>query len=534
MVAPSQSAETWLVNLPATPRQSWTGFLVALGLVAGLGVAAPFADVPLPRLDAFIPAVEVAVVITDLMTAILLFSLARIYHSRAVLALASGYLFTALIVIPHVLTFPGAFASTGLLGAGLQSTGWLYTFWHLGFPVSMLGYACLKDDKLTETITEAASPFGTRWCVVGVIILVCGFTWLATAGEAFLPRLFLDSTHVSPFSHYILAFEALICVVAFALVWRKRYSVLDQWLMIVAVAFLSEVIINGLLISARFTLGWYVSRIFTIFTSTTVLAALFSETTRLYGRLARSNAMLLREQNSRLMNLEALAASIAHEVRQPLSYVVMGGGALLRYLADIPPKLAEARSTAEKIVAAGHRTSEILDDIRQLFGATDAPKDSVDLNDLSLGVLRAFDGELRKHNVAMRVELKEKMPEIIGHRGQLQEVMVNLVQNAIDAMDLVDEDHRVLRVKTEYSGNGAIIVEVEDTGPGIDSKKANKIFDAFFTTKPHGMGLGLAICRMIVERHGGHLVVSSAKPHGAVFRIMLPQMERMPDRELAA
>jgi signal transduction histidine kinase len=244
--------------------------------------------------------------------------------------------------------------------------------------------------------------------------------------------------------------------------------------------------------------------------------------------------MLLREQNSRLMNLEALAASIAHEVRQPLSYVVMGGGALVRYLADMPPKLAEARSTAEKIVAAGHRTSEILDDIRQLFGATDAPKDSVDLNDLSLGVLRAFDGELRKHNVAMRVELKEKMPEIIGHRGQLQEVMVNLVQNAIDAMDLVDEDHRVLRVKTEYSGNGAIIVEVEDTGPGIDSKKANKIFDAFFTTKPHGMGLGLAICRMIVERHGGHLVVSSAKPHGAVFRIMLPQMERMPDRELAA
>jgi Membrane-associated sensor, integral membrane domain len=140
MVTRSESAETWLINLPASPRQSRIGFLVAIALIAGLGVTAPFADVPLPRIDAFIPTVEVAVIITDFITAVLLFSLVRIYHSRAVLALASGYLFTALIVIPHVLTFPGAFAPTGLLGPGLQSTGWLYTFWHLGFPLGMLGF----------------------------------------------------------------------------------------------------------------------------------------------------------------------------------------------------------------------------------------------------------------------------------------------------------------------------------------------------------------------------------------------------------
>jgi signal transduction histidine kinase len=534
MVTRSESAETWLVNLPATPRQNRIIFLVALALVAGLGVTAPFADMPLPQIAAFIPTVEVAVIITDFITAILLFSLARIYHSRAVLALASGYLFTALIVVPHVLTFPGAFAPTGLLRAGLQSTGWLYTFWHLGFPLGMLIYACLKDEELPEPITGASNPFGVRWSLVIVIILVCVLTWLAIAGDPFLPPLFLDATHISPFSQYVLTFEALICAVAVALVWRKRRSVLDQWLLIVALAFLSELVINGLLISARFTLGWYVSRIFSIFTSTIVLAALLSETTRLYGRLARSNATLLREQNNRLMNLEALAASIAHEVRQPLTSIVMGGSALLRFLPDTPPKLEKARLTAERMITAGHRSSEILEDIRKLFGTTERPQEPVEVNDLTLSVLRAFDGDLKKHNVATRVDLKAELPQIVGHRGQLQEVLVNLIQNAIDAMKMVDDDSRVLRVKTGYNEDDAISVEIEDTGPGIDSKRSNKVFDAFFTTKPHGMGLGLAICRMIVERHGGQLVVSAADPHGAVFRIILPQIKLAPDRELAA
>jgi signal transduction histidine kinase len=529
----SDSAETWLVNLPTSPRQSRISFLVAVVLIAGLGATAPFADVQLPRIDAFIPAAEIAVIITDFITAALLFSLARIYHSRAVLALASGYLFTALIVIPHVLTFPGAFTPTGLLRAGPQTTGWLYTFWHFAFPTSMLVYSHLKDEKSTETVTQA-SDFAVRWSVATVIILVFGLTWLAIAGDPFLPRVFLDATHLSPFSHYVITFEALICVVAFALVWRRRRSVLDQWLMIVALAFFSELVINGLLISERFTLGWYVSRIFSIFTSTIVLVVLLSETTRLYGRLARSNALLLREKKNRLTNLEALAASIAHEVRQPLTSIVMSSSALQRFIGDTPPKLEKAHITSERISAAAHRASQILDDIRKLFGTDERAQDPVDVNALILTALRAFDSDLKKHNIATRVELKSELPQIIGHSGQLQEVLVNLIQNAIDAMDMVDDDRRILRVKTEYNGNNAIRVEIEDTGPGIDPKKSNSIFDAFFTTKPHGMGLGLAICRMIIEHHGGQLVVSSAHPHGAVFRITLPQVKRIADRELAA
>ena len=138
---------------------------------------------------------------------------------------------------------------------------------------------------------------------------------------------------------------------------------------------------------------------------------------------------------------------------------------------------------------------------------------------------RALDGELKNHNVVTCTNLKPELPPIMGHSGQLQQVIVNLIQNAIDAMDSVDSDRRVLQLKTEHDGGDAIRITVEDTGPGIDPKKSDDMFGAFFTTKSHGMGLGLAICRMIVERHDGELSVTSANPHGAIFRVKLLQKE---------
>jgi signal transduction histidine kinase len=256
-----------------------------------------------------------------------------------------------------------------------------------------------------------------------------------------------------------------------------------------------------------------------------VLAALFAERRQSEARLTSSNMMLERERSNKLMNLEAMAASISHEVRQPLTGMTLNGTALLRYLGDTPPKLEKARSAAEKVIAGGHRISQILDDIRNLFGATERKPGPVDMNDLALGALRASDGELKNHNIVTRTHLKPELPPVTGHSGQLQQVIVNLIQNAIDAMDSVDSDRRVLQVSTKHDGGDAISITIEDTGPGIDPKKADDMFGAFFTTKPHGMGLGLAICRMIVERHDGELSVSSADPHGAIFRIKLPQMK---------
>jgi signal transduction histidine kinase len=192
--------------------------------------------------------------------------------------------------------------------------------------------------------------------------------------------------------------------------------------------------------------------------------------------------------------------------------------------ANCDVRLDKIRSAAEGMIAAAHRASQILDDIRNLFGSAKHAQSPVDMNDLAVKALHDLDSELKGHNIVTRIRLTSQLPPIMGHSGQLQEVIVNLIQNAVDAMDSVDNDGRVMQVRTEHRGD-AVNVEIEDTGPGIDPKQTDNIFDAFFTTKPHGMGLGLAICRMIVERHEGRLDVSSANPHGAIFRITLPQMK---------
>jgi C4-dicarboxylate-specific signal transduction histidine kinase len=233
--------------------------------------------------------------------------------------------------------------------------------------------------------------------------------------------------------------------------------------------------------------------------------------------------MLERERSNKLMNLEAMAGSISHEIKQPLTGITLSGSALVRYLEDTPPKLDKARSAAAKVITGGHRIGQILDDIRNLFGKSERVPSRVNMNDLAREALRALDGELKNHNVVTRTHLKPGLPPIMGHGGQLQQVIVNLIQNAIDAMDSVDSGRRALLLRTEHNGGDAISITVEDTGPGIDPKKSDDMFGAFFTTKPHGMGLGLAICRMIIERHDGELSVSSAIPHGAIFRIKLPQ-----------
>ena len=517
------NTEVRLFALPATPRQTRVALALASALLLGLGALAPFADIPLPRNNAFVPTLEGVVVITNFITSVLLFSQSWVSRSRALLALASGYLFTSLIAISHVLTFPGAFSPNGLFGAGLQTAGWLYVFWHFGLPTAIIVYACLKDEEVKALPTKASTLDAVSRSIVIVLSLVCGLTLLVTAGARFLPPVFLDGIHLAPLARYLLAFNVLLGAVALGLLWIQRRSVLDQWLMVVSLALISELLVNALLISARFTVGWYISRVFAIATSTIVLAVLLQETVVLYGRIARSNTMLVRERNNRLMTLEAVVAAIKHEVRQPLMMVTLNGETIQLCLREVPPELNEARLAAADVIAAGHRISEMLDNIGNLFGKTKAEPSPVDVNDLALVALRTLDKELKDRRVGTHVELTSELPLVMGHRGQLLEVIVNLIQNAIEAMEALDDKQRGLQVKTERHGAKAIKIMIADTGPGIDAKKSDEMFQAFFTTKSQGMGLGLAICRMIVESHGGQLTVSSATPHGAIFQMILPQ-----------
>ncbi len=215
-----------LATLPPTPGQRRLALIVTVGMLLAFGLAAPFATIKLPNIPAFIPSLGGVLCVSGLITATLLLSQFSVARSRALLVLASGYLFSALMAIPHALTFPNAFSPDGLLGAGLQSTRWLYIFWHTGFAFALLSYAWLADEKRAG-FTKAPMQSEIAWSVAIVAGLVSGLAWIATAGEQFLPRLFTDRTRVTPFEGYAIGWMVLIAALALALLWRRRRSLLN-------------------------------------------------------------------------------------------------------------------------------------------------------------------------------------------------------------------------------------------------------------------------------------------------------------------
>ena len=253
-----------------------------------------------------------------------------------------------------------------------------------------------------------------------------------------------------------------------------------------------------------------------------ILAALFSERRESEARLAHSNLLLEHERDNKLMNVEAITASIAHEIRQPLAAIVLNSDAALQLFANTPPHYNEVRAALRDIISDSQRTSETLDGIRDLFRKVDQERQAIDINKIILRVLRSLRSELKDHGVRPHTELMRGLPLVSGNEKQLQQVIFNLVHNALDAMNSTSDRNRVLRVRTEPRGRDAIAIAVEDSGSGIDPNQLDDIFDAFVTTKTHGMGLGLAICRMIIQRHGGQITVSSDGKRGALFQFVLP------------
>jgi signal transduction histidine kinase len=255
---------------------------------------------------------------------------------------------------------------------------------------------------------------------------------------------------------------------------------------------------------------------------TFVLAALFAEGRDSEARLSRSNLTLERERDNKLMSAHAITATIAHEVRQPLAAIAANAGAARRYLSRPVPDYAEIEAALNRIIGESHRTSEVFDSIRALFGNADEARCPVDLNEIIRGVLQSLGREAQDRGVVIRTELAAGLPRIIAHAGQLGEVVFNLAHNALEAMATTTDRNRLLQVRSARHVAGAIVVEVEDSGPGINSKQLEGIFGAFVTTKSQGMGLGLAICRMIVEQHGGQLTASSDGGSGSLFQFLLP------------
>jgi PAS domain S-box-containing protein len=231
---------------------------------------------------------------------------------------------------------------------------------------------------------------------------------------------------------------------------------------------------------------------------------------------------LERERQNRLMNVEAIVASIAHEVKQPLAAITMNANAALRFFRRSPPDYKEVEAALARIAKESNRASEVFDGIRALFQRDEPTKAPIDVNEIVRETLQSLRGELEEHGVVLRTDMADGLPLIQGHKNQLQQVIVNLVHNSIEAMETLTNRGRMLSVKTGRRGSDAVVVFVEDTGPGIDPMQLKGIFEPFVTTKKKGMGLGLAISRRIIENHDGRLTVSSDGSSGTQFRFILP------------
>ena len=217
-----------------------------------------------------------------------------------------------------------------------------------------------------------------------------------------------------------------------------------------------------------------------------------------------------------------MAASMAHEIKQPLAAIVTGGSAGLRWLSKPTPDLQEVRAVLESIVSEGHRASQVIDGIRAMFRNDSREKALLDVNEVIREVIALLHSELQNHQILVQTELTSQLPPVLADRVKLQQVVANLVANAIEAMDAVADRARTLRVKSVIGKPDGVLIMVENSGAGIDPENVDRIFHPFFTTKSQGTGMGLPICRSIIEAHNGHLSVRPAADRGSVFQISLP------------
>jgi signal transduction histidine kinase len=235
---------------------------------------------------------------------------------------------------------------------------------------------------------------------------------------------------------------------------------------------------------------------------------------------------------ARVMTMGELTASIAHEINQPLAALATNAGAGLRWLAREPPDLDEARACLQRMIHDSHRTGDVVTRIRSLIKKSPPVKTSLDLNDAIHEVLALIAPEARRHAVLVQAELADRLPPVRGDRVQLQQVILNLAMNAIDAMKDVADRPRALWIRSHAHEVGAVLVAVEDTGIGLDAKNLERVFEAFYTTKAEGMGMGLSISRSIIAAHGGQLWPSANDEHGATFQFTLPAEDAY-DRDTA-
>jgi signal transduction histidine kinase len=384
----------------------------------------------------------------------------------------------------------------------------------------VIAYAWFKGKRI-DTVSGSARRAIVA-SIAAVSAVACALTWLVTAGAAMVPPIMVDAMRASSVWHTLLAPPLLVLsVVSIALLLWRRSSVLDLWLLVVLWAWLIETLLLSTT-AYRFSLVWYAGRAFGLLSSSFVLLVLLSESTLIYARLAVSVALHNREREARMMTMDALSASIAHDINQPLGAIVTNGEAGLSLIKRSATDVGELRDVLNDIIDDGHRAGEVVASIRSIFTTGPQVRERVEINAVIRDAVAILRAELEAHGISLQLELEAPTGTILANRGQVQQVILNLATNAIDAMAESADRPRILKIASGAGESEGVVVSVIDTGVGVGADAAARIFDPFFTTRAKGTGMGLAICRSLVSNHGGRLWLSPDHSPGAALNFFLP------------
>ena len=406
------------------PNRQEIRFAVAMvGLLfAALFLVLPVHHIRLPEIAAFVPTVDAFMLLSELIIATKLYAQAAVFRSRALTVLATGFVFAAMLIVPHSLTYPGAFAPNGLLGAGVNTTAWIFTVRRVAFPVAVILYVQINRAEL------AAPPGADRpvekilvW-VFAAFVLATAITMLATIGHDLLPPFYINRTE--PIFEYKVPYQSVVLaidLVAAVLLFRSRASVLDLWLLVALAGWVTQSILN-VPIYGQFTFGWYCLFGIMLVSDLVIMFALVAETSWLYARLAQSTSARNRERQARLMTMDAVTAAISHEVGQPLTAAKLNTRAGLDWLTRAQPDPKKAIKSLRAALNDERRTAEVIKSIRATFAKGTGTATEFSLNDLIRETTSLLDRELNGTKISLQIELDKTLPPILADRVQMQRV----------------------------------------------------------------------------------------------------------------
>jgi signal transduction histidine kinase/ActR/RegA family two-component response regulator len=550
----------FLSTVIAERRDRRIALIVLVISVVGFAAAIPFAKLPLIQVNAFIPAYEAALLLIDAITALMLFGQFRWSRSPALLVLAAGYLYDAALIIPHALSFPGAFAPTGLLGAGPHTTAWLFNFWHGGFPLFVIGYAVLNarethSGHVPKDHIDLAMVWGT---IIATATLAAGLTVLAVHADTLLPAL-MDGNGYKPMLTYVVSGTVMLGLVAIVVLWQlSRHTVLDLWLAVMLCAWVFDIALSAVFNAARFDLGFYAGRGYGLLAASFVLGVLLTETAGLHSRLAAAKALVdehahdlearVRSRTAELIaetaerqkaeaqlhqaqKMEALGqltGGLAHDFNNHLG-IIIGN---LDLLSERPGLDDDQKELLSEGLTAAFNGAELTRRLLAFARRQPLRPERIDANQL-IGEITKLLRRTLGERIAIRLNLDPTIPAVIADPSQLETAIANLANNARDAMPnggaltittglrYFDEDYAAEHV--EVMPGGYIMIEVSDTGSGMPPETLARVFEPFFTTKEPGKGTGLGLSMVFgfLKQSGGHINAYSEIGKGTTFRLYL-------------